>query len=158
MTATEIRSAVDQILSAAGIAFKAQLVGETIRDNNWKCDAWRVSFGTFQTDYFTGTGHRKPVNGAPTDKGNPNTLYREDWEKRYLRPVAPKAADVLHSLIMDMEADSMSFRDWCDNYGYSDDSLTALDTYRACCKIAEKMRATFKPETLKALREAVQDL
>ena len=70
MNAIEIRSKVDEILSSAGIKFTVRLVGETKRDD-WECDQWRVSFGKFETDYYTGTGHRKPIAGAPSDKGNP---------------------------------------------------------------------------------------
>ena len=157
MNAIEIRSKVDEILSSAGIRFTVRLLGETKRDD-WECDEWRVSFGKLETSYFTGTGLRKPIAGAPKDKGNPRTLYREDWERRYLRPQAPQAADVLHSLVLDSEADGMSFRDWCDNFGYSDDSLKALEVYRQCCATANSLRKTFKPDSLAAIREAVQDL
>ncbi len=140
MNATEIRTAVETILSEAGVTFHARLLGATMRDK-WECDEWRVKIGKWETSYYTGTGHRKQLNRFMESK-----------------PQAPKAADVLHSLIMDSEADSMSFRDWCDNFGYSDDSLNALETYRKCCTTAQKLQATFKPQTLQALRLAVQDL
>ena len=64
----------------------------------------------------------------------------------------------LHSLTLDADADGMSFRDWCDNFGYSDDSLNALDIYRECCKTAEQLRKVFKPEALAAIRDAVREL
>jgi hypothetical protein len=141
MNAIEISSAVDEILSKAGIVYSARLLGETMRATNWKCDEWRVKFGKWETSYYTGTGRRKAL-----------TRFQD------VRPQAPKAADVLHSLVLDSEADGMSFRDWCDNYGYSDDSLNALETYRHCCDTAQKLRATFKPDVLAAIRDAVQDL
>lgn len=165
-----IKTVVDGILQDAGVTFSILLVGETSRPQSdgkaWKCDAWRVTLATgegnarfaYETDYFTGLGHRKPVKGAPSAKGNPNTLYREQWEKQYLRPQAPRAADVLHSLILDSSADGMSFRDWCSDYGYSDDSISAFDTYRQCCDVAVNLRRIFRPETLNALRDAVQEL
>lgn len=157
MEAIEIRNAVDGILAKAGVTFSVRLIGETKRDD-WTCDEWRVKFGKWETSYYTGTGHRKPIKGAPADKGSPNTLFREQWERIYLRPHAPKAADVLYSLVLDSSAGDASFQDWCADFGYSDDSLSALDTYRACCAIATKLRATFKPDVLAAIREAVQEL
>lgn len=161
MNATEIRSKIDEILSAAQVVFSVAYTGETKRDD-WQCDAWRVKFTAgkqvFESDYFTGLGHRKVKAGAPSDKGRANTLYREQWDRAWLKPQSPKAADVLHSLALDAEADNMSFRDWCANFGYSDDSIDALEIYRQCCKTAEKLHTVFKPDTLVAIREAVQEL
>lgn len=162
MNATEIRSTVEQILADAKITYSVRLVGETVRDEKWKCDAWRFTFSAgakrYDGDYFTGLGNRKPVNGAPSDKGNPNTLFREEWEKRWLKPVAPNAADVLHSLTLDATAADECFADWCANYGYSDDSLKALNTYRQCCAIAKELRAIFPRDVLDAIRKAVEEL
>ena len=140
MNATEIRGTVDDILAKAGVTFSVRLLGETKRDD-WTCDEWRVKFGKWETSYYTGTGHRKAM-----------TRFTD------ARPVAPKAAGVLHSLVLDSSAGDVSFKDWCAEYGYSDDSIGALDTYRACCATATKLRATFKPDVLAAIREAVQDL
>lgn len=162
MNATEIRSTVEQILSAAQITYAVRHMGETVKDKDWKCDAWRFTFSAgakrYDGDYFTGLGHRKPVKGAPTDKGNPNTLYREQWEQRWLKPIAPHAADVLHSLMLDVIAANESFADWCANFGYSDDSINALNTYRQCCAIAKELRAIFPRDVLDAIRKAVEEL
>lgn len=160
--AETIRTNVAAILQAAGVKFTVALQGERIKDKDWKCDAWRVRFDSgsqsYETDYFTGTGHRKPIKGAPSDKGMPRTLYRERWEQQYLRPVAPAAADVLHSLTMDASAGVESFRDWCANFGYSDNSIDALNIYRACCDTDTQLRRIFTPDTLRAIREAVEGL
>lgn len=157
-----IKDAVDGILKDAGVTFSAHYVGETTRRNDgekpWQCDAWRVKLQAraevFETDYFTGLGHRKARPGAPSDKGRSNTLYREEWEKRWLKPVTPRAADVLHSLLLDAQAADMSFPDWCSAYGYSDDSIKALETYRQCCDIGAQMRRVFDHKTFEALRTA----
>jgi hypothetical protein len=167
----DIRDNVTRILAAANVAFTVRYVGETERpsgDKPWKCDVWRFTFvkpedvgrlpHKYEGDYFTGLGHRKPIPGAPKDKGNPNTLYREDWEKRYLKPVAPPAADILHSLILDAGAEAMNFRDWASDYGYSDDSISALETYRTCCNIGAELRRIFGRETVEALRAATEEL
>lgn len=144
MDATETKSAVANFLAGASVQFSVKAMGETMRDN-WKCDAWRVTFSvtrhSMATDYFTGTGHRsKPKTRFDTAK-----------------PVAPKAADVLYSLLLDSEACNESFNDWCDNFGYSNDSLKAINTYQQCCKIGEDMRKVFSPDQMATLRELLQD-
>ena len=146
------------------------LVGATMRDSGegkkCECDHWRVTIGTgkaqFITDYFTGIGHRKPLKSAPQKPqihipGRLKSLALDEWEKTYLRPFRPKNASVLHSLVMDAEADGMSFPDWCANYGYSDDSFKAHNIYMACCKIAKDLRQVFTRAEVEKIRELLQD-
>lgn len=52
----------------------------------------------------------------------------------------PKCEDVLHCLILDAQCGSGSFDDFCNELGYSNDSLSALDIYRDCMKNGEKLR------------------
>jgi hypothetical protein len=105
-------------------------------------DQWRVTLsskaGLHSFDYFTGLGLR--------------TL-----EKAYRKPKKPKVADVLHCLIMDSSAADENFHDWCANYGYSDDSIKAMNTYRACLEVAQALRKHFSPDTLRQVRELLQD-
>lgn len=150
-TSTSIETAVDEILARAAVTFAVRYVGETVRDDNWKCDAWRVGFtkgrANYGTDYFTGLGLRKPQRFPEH-----HALYVPG------KPQTPRAADVLHSLLLDAEAINASFSDWCSDFGADDDSIAAFNTYRACCKCAEGLRAVFSPSELEALREAVREL
>lgn len=140
-----IRDSVDSFLSTAFVKFKVQYSGETKRDN-WSCDAWRVRFsspkGVMATDYFTGMGHRKIIKTA--------------WA-RHAKPVNPRAADVLYSLVLDSAALDTSFEYWCGEYGCDSDSIKAFDTYRACCDIGKKMRSVFTQEQIQSLRDMLQD-
>lgn len=138
METIETQSAVDNFLSANGIKFDVRLVGATKRDD-WECDAWRVKLSgkhIFETDYFTGIGHRNKVTR---------------------RAKNPTAADVLYSLVLDSSAADQSFDDWCGDYGYSNNSLKAFDTYRACCKNGAEMRKLFSPDQRRKLAELLQD-
>ena len=126
------------------LPIEIRLVGERTTDG-WKHDLWTVTIGQgskeWTTEYKTGTGHRaKP---------------RTQWYQP--RPVKPSKASIVHSLMLDAEALDQSFTDWCDNFGYSNDSLQAFDTYRACCTIGEKMRKIFGHSQLCAMREALTD-
>jgi hypothetical protein len=156
MKTNTIEFTVSEKLAEWNIKFSARLLGETKRDN-WTCDEWRVSIGPFETSFYTGTGHRKPIEDAGKNEYRRGTLAHEEWERRNIRPVSPSAASVLYSLIMDSEAINESFSDWCDNNGYSDDSFSALDTYRECCKTAEAMRKIFTSSQREELRELLQD-
>ena len=122
-----------EIFNIEELPVTIRYVGETKRDN-WQCDQWAVTitskYGTYNTDYFTGLGHRIKA--------------KQSWVSD--RPKVPTIADVMYSLMLDAEASDYSFSDWCDNFGYSDDSINAFDTYRACCKTGEALRKHFTPE------------
>ena len=148
MNATETKDAVAAILTQAQVSFAVTYSGETTRPDSgkgWKRDAWNVRIASgkafLETSYYTGLGLRSKAKNR----------FLQD------RPQKPAAADVLHSLTLDAQANDMSFQDWCGDFGYSDDSIEAFDTYRACCKIATQLRAVFKPETLADIRAALQD-
>lgn len=177
----EIETRVSELLSAAGVAYSVHALGETKRED-WVCDEWRCTFsrpkaivssfapragGTADVsetvEYFTGTGHRAVpmVNGRPKrpmswdNVQSPRELAR--WKKENEKPVAPHAAGVLHSLILDSSAASQSFADWCSDFGYDTDSRKALATYEACQQCADKLRRIFTHAEIAALSEALQD-
>src|SRR5574343_364207 len=135
---------LDTIEALEALPVKIDYVGETTHDNDWQCDQWRVTLsskvGFHSFDYFTGLGLR----------------YKPDsWGKR--KPRKPKVADVLHSLILDASAADENFHDWCANFGYSDDSIKAMNTYKACLEVAQALRKHFSPDTLRTVRELLQD-
>lgn len=145
MTTESIVTAVADILNAADVTFAASYMSATeqpaIGDAKpWKCDAWRVAFDKrnvtgFSETYYMGLGNRKEG-----------------------KPVAPNAAEVLYSLLSDADAASMTFEEWCSEFGYSDDSLRALNTYNKCVAIDKALRKVFSGADLETLRAAVADL
>jgi hypothetical protein len=139
---TMLSTTFDTIESLETLPIQIDYVCETRRDD-WPCDQWRVSIsskaGYWSTDYFTGLGHRKKVKFGP------------DIARK------PKIADVLHSLIMDANAADQNFHDWCADYGYSDDSIKALNTYKACLEIGVALHKHFSPKTVRQIRELLQD-
>lgn len=88
-------------------------------------DQWLVEFrhdnGFFTVDYFTGSGHRKTKHGRSF-------------------AVKPDIKSVLYSLYIDGMAENQNFHDWCSDFGYSDDSISALNTYKECLEQAVKLR------------------
>lgn len=73
------------------------------------------------------------------------------------KPAPPTAASVLNSLLLDGAAVDQSFPDWCGDFGYDEDSITALGTYRACCKTGRLLRSLFTPAQREQLETLLQD-
>lgn len=167
----EIEIAVNTLLVEAKITVSATYAGQTKRDN-WECDAWRFVFerqtrpdpskpyARMTQDYYTGLGHRKSKTPMPDDIAclRPGILRRVEWEKQNVKPVAPQVAGVIHSLILDGEADDMSFSNWCDNFGYDTDSIRAFNIYQECCACARQAREFFGRDLLAQLKTATGDL
>lgn len=165
MNTTDIESSVTEFLADNKITFAAALIGETVKENNWECDQWRVMFSkegkSFETMFYTGLGHRQwdkigKVENA-NYKGSRKSMHFAALEKQHKKPVAPNAASVLHSLTMDAQALDMSFDYWASDYGYDTDSRKALETYQACCDIGHKLKLIFSRAELETLREMLQD-
>ena len=91
---------------------KIDYVGETVKENNWKCDQWRISItskaGFWSTDYFTGIGLRREVKGARAFYVKAYKTIGNKWVSA--EPVKPKVADVLYSLFNDASASEMKDR------------------------------------------------
>jgi hypothetical protein len=142
----------------ASLPITIHYAGQTDREDKWKCDEWRVRITNpsqsrhWTTSYYTGLGLRLPIN--PLRKG---TLAYEALEKSR-KPKMPQIADVLHALFMDADAADYNFNDWCDNYGYSHDSIKAMNTYKECLDIAANLRSFFTKEQRDAIYMAVQYL
>lgn len=148
---------IDSLLPAWDIAFSTTLMGATTRDDKWECDEWRVKLGAMETRYYTGTGHRKPKKGAFRTTARKGTVAYANWERANLQPVAPCAADVIYSLLSDAEAADMSFNGWCDNFGYSSDSISAFNTYQQCSTIGNDLQKVFTAKQRAELSELLQD-
>ena len=143
-----------EYLAAQGVTFSARLLGENNRDG-WTCDEWRVAFqrvhldsrlpvrdkAALETAYYTGTGHR---------------AKRTRWDNAP-RPVAPTAASVLYSLLLDASGADENFHDWCANYGYDTDSRKALATYEACCIIRADVNKFFTAAERAELAAILED-
>lgn len=165
MNSDEIEQAIDQFLIDKKIDFDVRYVAKVERDG-WKCDRWRYALlkdnatEVMSGDYFTGLGHRKasPLTLARKPEfHNPRSIGSVNWDKKNLKPVEPSTTSVLYSLVLDAYAIEVSFKDWCWEYGYNEDSIKDLNTYNACCETGDKLRKLFTQADLEWLRETLQD-
>lgn len=126
---------------------KAEFVAKTRRDD-WDCFEWRVTVtsksGHWSFPYYCGLAHSyKPKYSRP---GSELVARR------------PSNDDILHSLILDASAADANFHDWCADFGYSDDSIKAMNTYKSCLETATMLRKHFGRDVIEQLREQLADL
>jgi hypothetical protein len=132
---------------------RSPIITKSENDTEWKMRSfqWLIVFPQGLTqNYYLGRAHVTPLPHKvryPSDKAEfrrmKNANLTNEGMKHFLslvRPNKPKLKDVLYSLTMDASATEYNFKDWCDNFGYSDDSIEALNTYKECLEIGEKLR------------------
>jgi hypothetical protein len=105
-------------------------------------------------DYFKGLGHVK-IKGIEKTTDHvmvqlsdqqlrqvSRELYNKKAEScfRTLIVALPKLDEVLHCLFLDSQAHDESFCNWCANFGYDTDSISARDTYDKCTESYFKLR------------------
>lgn len=159
-----IKNQIADLLKQSGVNYSVIYRGERrgALSGDRTMDAWETSFGTSDRnveffDFYTGLSLRGP---APNHSCGPaprrGTVAWVDLEKQR-KPIAPHAADVLYSLILDSSACDQSFDDWCGDFGYDTDSRKALETYLACQENSSKLRKVFNGEQIAKLEEILQD-
>jgi hypothetical protein len=107
---------------------------------------YRVTIGKHSTSYSTGIGWVTPkreegtsIFQVPSEYNHFFSKYSKFGPTVVYRKI-PKPSDVAECLLSDIDAGSSSFNDFCDNFGLSNDSLKALDTYRAFMDTATKFK------------------
>lgn len=148
---TSTKEKIVAILEAAGVSYSAQYIGITSNpfgETSKKpvfMDKWEITLisadQVFKLDFFTGMGLRK----------KPSKKWMEP------KPVAPAAADVLYSVVLDAQACEVSFEDWADDFGYDTDSRSALETYLECQKNGNQYRRLIGQKEREQIAEILSD-
>lgn len=176
------------ILDAMGVTMCATFVPQSASRNAGKKENslnWRITLSrngrqvSKPLDYSQGAAHC-PAYSQPY-AGTETTPYNRDgWKRRAVMqecetgkraiyrdgyistggPIpAPDLQDVFYCLLSDSSAiDAGGFEDWCSDYGYSNDSITARAAYDACIDTAVALRAAFTARELEQLQELFQDM
>jgi hypothetical protein len=167
------------LVEARGITSEAKHVrfegrGVDGKPIEWPHDLWNVTIHyngkSHSAEFRTGIGHRKLASGVKHDGWE--YLLRVstgDWVRNGLsaveahmlilpvvkgKVVPPSTADVLYCLASDASGAQGSFDEWCSNLGESNDSIKALETYRACQKTRDALLRMFGAELLDELAQA----
>lgn len=148
-------------------------------DHKKEMDSWLFDFSnenwnkTERFFFYTGIGHRfikksnykypKPCHTVKHITNNDLKMMQAHSKKfntffgATVSVMEPEIASLLHSLVLDSQAKHESFNDWCDNFGYNNDSLKALNTYQECCKIADQLYGFFPRDTVKKFESILED-
>lgn len=161
----KIQAAITELLQSVNVEFNAIYQGtSTPFTDVHTMDTFavrfynRISGNCFITDYHMGIGHRKATQDIPEHvKKFPNTVDAARWKGVYVKPVEPNAADVLYSLLSEGDALNCNFNDWCEELGYDKDSIKALETYEACCKIGKGLQKVMSSDIRAQIKELLQD-
>jgi hypothetical protein len=156
-------------LNEIGITSDARHVRFVSKEPNgkraeWPHDVWSVTFhhkeATHTTEFKCGIGHRKLPAGFSKKDIRLGGVYVEHrgWlddvsaaEASVTKPIEPTTADVLSALLSDASGASETFEEWCSSYGMSDDSMKAMETYRACQKTFTAMQRFLGAELMTRL-------
>lgn len=165
---------VSKFLNDNNIKVNHQFIGydNNVNGQEWQADRFLIKFNNIEFRFNVGIGNRLEsstkykaglselkVMYSNCDK----VLYSVDYvptkynKTRKTLAVAPTPANVLYCILTDAEGTDCSFDDWCDMFGYSDDSLSALNIYKECCKIGKNLLKVFTRSQIEQLREMLQD-
>lgn len=163
--------AVAKFLEDNNIVYKSVYLLDCSKDSEWQHDLFNVSLikgsKLINTEFKTGLGHRvlKAKRGTVTSLA---AKYSKELKKANIEKglhkvegacfaVSPSAASVLHSLLLDSDCGHELFEDFCDNFGYDQDSIKSLEIYKACQKIAKQLNSLFTQKQIEDLRELLED-
>lgn len=82
-------------------------------------------------------------------KQNFNFDFNRGHNDKIIRPIAPTLYDVLTCL---QKYEVGTFENFCDDFGYNSDSMTAKKTYKAVVKEYDKMCGLFSDDELEVLQ------
>lgn len=100
--------------------------------------------------FSMGKAHREYRKFRNMNEGGPSVVrvtrpthqYQDQKEsfERHHKPATPTLADVLPCLQSDLRAAEGSFENFCSEFGYDSDSISALKVYNKCCEYDKQLR------------------
>jgi hypothetical protein len=154
---------ISEFLSSKNIAFKAHFIPQTIATLtkgarlNFKIELIKGS-NVVDFDYFKGQGNclANRVNKARLDRSyhTKNRLILDELQTGRCdlgKTKQPTAADVIYCLLLDYDSGVMSFDEFCNEFGYDNDSMTNFKVYRTCTESAKKLSLIFSASDIESL-------
>lgn len=150
--------------------------------DDWKHDKWICFVNGEGFEYSTGTGHRLESRSVSSLTTGPNVKklleltgckYSDTVKpagaaippgkkpvianlvNMYTKP--PTQASVLYSLLLDADSSNETFSNWCDNYGYTSDSLAAQRMYFACQENSDRLNKALTPQQRDDIAAILED-
>lgn len=150
MTTTDYTEQAQAFLSQYGISFRAKL--SDTKPCPWKDD----------DNIAQGPGHHyritlkriRPLPSGSLYYGSPAITF-DFWGSTHDAQIGKTeldAYDVLACISSDAQ-EYLNFKGWCEEFGYDQDSIKALKTYKRAEAFSKKLRAFFTPQEITALQE-----
>jgi len=146
--------------------FSVNHLGLFLNDDLFIQDKYVIIIEGQDFEYSCGIGHRvektplhkkdfKSTMNKTPQKNKANLLLYIDELNKVSKPKTLNIDDILYCLILDAESGAESFEDFCDNFGYNEDSIKHNEIYRACQKNGKKVKTLIK--NLERARELFQN-
>lgn len=132
--------------------YKAIHLQLTVDDDLWIHDSWSIIIDNETFNYRTGIGHRtvrygtnlskeakRLLNMRPKQTKENFLIYASKLELE-TRVKTPEIDDVLYSLVIDSSCIDEGFNEWCDCFGYDNDSKNQ-SIYHDCIKNSRKLKS-----------------
>ncbi len=173
---------VAEFLKSISVDYSVSWCGVNRKESSFPdADKWRVTFkkaGKYskEFEFNTGSGNRytkksslsisksylekvKEITGlnsaliadSKTTKADRSGAYQDSYA------ITPTQASVLYCLLADAECGSLSFDDFCDNYGYDSDSMSDFKIYQACMQTTKDINNLFTMTERQQLQDLLQD-
>lgn len=124
-----------------------------INDAKWPHFLWNVIINSEVFQYKTGIGHATSVY-TKTNQKNSRPKFDTVYDSVNLRWIhKPIESEILECLKNDAQLGLESFDSFCDNLGYSNDSISAFDSYRACADTYKRLQKALGFEEFRKLME-----
>ena len=133
----ETEKLVAHKLDELKITFRCEYCGEKQRWGTLQ-DSWEIIFASphhvASFEFFAGLGLR--VEGCV---------------------IPPSSASVIYCLTGDFVSAEGDFKSWCENTGYSDDSISDLKAYELCVKNSKKLKKVFSTAQIYDFQKILAD-
>jgi hypothetical protein len=168
-TPNELESKLIDILNSHGIEYKAKhRPSSAFKGDEWREKAINHNIylcnhnGSVRIDttYSQGIAHHplyKQGNNLVSYWQRINESLETGRLSHTKKLPKPSLVDVMHSLLVDSMGDFSSFSNWCNDYGYDSDSISAQDTFNACRDTKLSLEGLFTTESLAMMNELLED-
>lgn len=163
---SQIDIAVHNYINSIGVEYSVVYNGEIVNDGN-TMDKFFATFTknniSASFDFFRGVGHREIYKNRLKlaeyiRTFNELILQRVSYgTKDSYIVLVPASASILYSLLSDSEAGQCTFPEFCQDFGYNEDSRKALDTYLACQNTGKQLNTIFKRDEISHLQTLLED-
>lgn len=158
---SEYEIQAEEFLSKAGIEFKAELIGHEkhFPDDAEERDVYSLTLTRTKSQRSISFRFGQSIVNSLPDKEEIREIERKAWHnhtsgaldlrKRRLQVKAPSAYDLLAGI---QKSSLGSFKEFCRDFDYNDDSIKASKTWQAVVEEWFKVESFFTPEELEESR------